>query len=215
LILIGAIILVQAWQAFLHPRPIESGLMMAVAAVSVLMNTVIATLLARAAKHSLNMRAAFIHMAGDALSAVAVLVAGCVVYQTGWVYADPLVSVMIAAFILYTSWGIVRETTDILLEGTPKGLNVNEMVRSMESIPHVCSVHDVHVWTVSDGMHFLSCHVEVEDTRTMEDCAHLIEEINALLSHDFDIRHATIQTEMTGYCAGSIPRGSALCAGGL
>ena len=148
LIVIGLAIAVEAIQVFQHPRPIESGLMMAVAGVSVVMNTVIATLLARAAKHSLNMRAAFVHMMGDALSAVAVLVAGFVVYKTGWEYADPLVSLLIAAFILYSSWGIVREATDILLESAPKGLDVGAMIAAMGAVPTVQSVHDVHVWTV-------------------------------------------------------------------
>jgi cobalt-zinc-cadmium efflux system protein len=213
LILIGLAIFVEAIEVFRHPRPIQSGLMMAVAGVSVVMNTVIATALARSAKNNLNVRAAFVHMTGDALSAVAVLVAGFVVHQTGWEYADPLVSVLIAAFILYSSWGIVREATDILLEGTPKGLDVAAMVEAMSGVSQVQSVHDVHVWTVSDGMNFLSCHVEVEDSRTMDDCAGVVACLNRLLHDDFGIGHATIQTERAGNCGDSARQSSPLCAG--
>lgn len=215
LILIGLAILVESIQVFQHPPKIESGLMMAVAAVSVLMNTVIATLLARAAKNSLNVRAAFIHMTGDALSAVAVLIAGFIVHQTGWAYADPIVSLLIAGFIIYTAWGIVREATGILLEGTPQGLDVNAMVAAMRGVPHVQSVHDVHVWTVSDGMNFLACHVEVENTRSMDECARVIEDLNVLLAHDFGISHATIQTEKAGYCGESAHAKSPLCSAGV
>lgn len=200
LILIAFVVLWEAVQLFRHPEPIQGTLMMAVAAVSVVMNTVIATLLARAAKNNLNMRAAFIHMAGDALSAVGVLIAGLVVRQTGWNYADPIVSVLIAVFILWSSWGIVREATDILLEGTPKGLDMAAMVAAMENVPEVLAVHDLHVWTVTDGLNFLACHVEVAATETMESCARLIARLDNLLAAEFGIGHATIQTEIAGRC---------------
>ena len=214
LILIALAILVEAYHTFRYPVAIAGNLMMVVAAVSVVMNTIIATLLARAARHSLNMRAAFVHMAGDALSAVAVLGAGWVVKATGWVYADPLVSVLIAAFILWSSWGIVRDAINILLEGTPRGLDVTALVAAMRTVPQVQSVHDLHVWTVSDGMNYLSCHVEVDDSRTLEECTDIVANLNTLLSRDFGISHATIQTEKAGYCAHVAHRGDLpLCIG--
>jgi len=201
LVVIGVVILVEAWELFLKPQTVTGTLMMWVASISVLMNTVIAWLLSGGAKESLNMRAAFLHMAGDAISAAAVVVAGFAIKQTGWVYADPLVSALIAVFILYTAWGIVREATEILLESTPKGLDFDQMILAMSEVPGVCAVHDVHVWTVSDGMHYMSCHVVVGDNSTIADCSRIIHEVNELLAHRFDIAHATIQTEQEGTCA--------------
>ena len=200
LIVIGLIILFGAFAVLEHPRPVNGSLMAWVAAVSLLMNTVVAWLLSSGAKSSLNMRAAFIHMAGDAGSAAAVLIAGLVVRQTGWVYADPIVSALIALFILYTAWGIVREATNILLEASPSGLDFDGMVQAMRGIQGVQSVHDVHAWTVSDGMNYLSCHVELLETSTIDECSRVIRELNALLARDYGIAHATIQTEQAGTC---------------
>lgn len=200
LLVIAVLILVEAFSLFRHPQPVRGELMMWVAGVSVLMNTVVAALLRGGAHHSLNMRAAYIHMAGDALSAVGVLVAGWVVKSTGWVYADPAVSVLIAAFIAWSSIGVVKDATNVLLEGSPKGLDVEAMIEAMREVGHVQAVHDVHVWTVSDHLNFLSAHVEVSDARTMEECGAVIRDVNEVLFHRFSIAHATIQVESAGVC---------------
>ena len=200
LLVIAVVILVEAFSLFRHPQPVHGELMMYVAAVSVLMNTVIAALLRGGSSHSLNMRAAYIHMAGDALSAVGVLIAGWIVKSTGWVYADPAVSVLIAGFIAWTSLGVVRDATNVLLEGSPKGLDVEAMIGAMREVAHVQAVHDVHVWTVSDHLNFLSAHVEVSDARTMEECGEVIHDVNEVLFHRFGIGHATIQVEIAGVC---------------
>ena len=200
LLVIAVVILVEAFSLFRHPQPVHGELMMWVAAVSVLMNTVIAALLRGGSGHSLNMRAAYIHMAGDALSAVGVLLAGWIVKSTGWVYADPAVSVVIAGFIAWTSLGVVRDATNVLLEGSPKGLDVEAMIDAMREVAHVQAVHDLHVWTVSDHLNFLSAHVEVSDARTMEECGEVIHDVNEVLFHRFGIAHATIQVEIAGVC---------------
>lgn len=200
LLVIAVVILVEAFSLFRHPQQVHGELMMWVAGVSVLMNTVIAALLRGGAGHSLNMRAAYIHMAGDALSAVGVLIAGWIVKSTGWVYADPAVSVLIAGFIAWTSLGVVRDAINVLLEGSPKGLDVEAMIGAMREVGHVQAVHDVHVWTVSDHLNFLSAHVEVSDARTMEECGIVIHGVNEVLFHRFGIAHATIQVESAGAC---------------
>jgi cobalt-zinc-cadmium efflux system protein len=200
LLVIAALIVIEAVFVFRHPRPVQGVLMMWVAGASVLMNTVVAALLRGGAKESLNVRAAYIHMAGDALSAVGVLVAGWVVASTGWVYADPLVSLLIAGFIVWSSIGVVTDAVNVLLEGTPKGLDVERMVAAMQQVHNVVTVHDVHVWTVSDNLNFLSAHIGVADVRTMEECGEIIREVKELLGRDFQIAHATIQVESTGSC---------------
>ena len=200
LLVIAVVIVIEAVSLFRHPEPVRGELMMWVAGVSVLMNTVIAALLRGGAGHSLNMRAAYIHMAGVAISAVGVLLAGWVVKSTGWVYADPTVSIVIAAFIAWTSIGVVKDATNVLLEGSPKGLDVERMISAMREVGHVQAVHDVHVWTVSDHLNFLSAHVEVSDARTMDECGAVIREVNEVLFHRFHIAHATIQVESAGAC---------------
>lgn len=204
LVVIGVIVLVEAIRLARYPEQVSGNLMIWVAAISVLMNTAIAWLLNAGSKTSLNVRAAFIHMVGDALSAVAVVVAGFIVRQTGWVYADSLASAMIAIFILWTSWGILRDATNILLEATPKGIDLEAVVLGMTGVPHVLSVHDIHIWTVSDAMNYMSCHAVVDDSLTMDQSSSVVKELNDLLLKSFKIVHATIQVEMQGACSDQI-----------
>ncbi|MGI4755829.1 MAG: cation diffusion facilitator family transporter [Janthinobacterium lividum] len=185
---------------FRHPEPIAGNLMIWVAVVSVLMNTVIALALAGDAKHSLNSRAAFIHMAGDALSAAAVVIAGVVVRYTGWLYADPIVSLLIAAFILWSAIGILCEASDVLMEKAPKELDPVLLANSIGAVEPVCGVHDIHVWTMGEGQHLLSCHVALPGSHTLLETSAVVERIRMMLHDDFGIEHATIQPEEDGTC---------------
>lgn len=194
LIVIALFIFGEAFQLFLHPAAIQSGSMILVALVAVLLNTGIALGLRGSARNDVNMRSAYIHMAGDALSAVGVVLAGIVVRFTGWVYADPLISVLIGLFIIYSSWGIVRETINILLEGTPNGLDVNAMAAEMQAVPGVQGVHDLHVWAIADGMNALSCHVNVRESDN-QNAARVVRTIKALLADRYQVHHSTIETE--------------------
>jgi cobalt-zinc-cadmium efflux system protein len=200
LVVIAILILVEAYHLFRAPEKVNGTLMLWVAGIAAIMNTVIALLLRGGAKESMNMRAAFIHMAGDALSSLGVVIAGLIVRGTGWLYADPVVSVLIAAFIIYTSWGILRSATDVLLEGTPHGLDTDTMVSTMCGVAHVQAVHDLHTWSVADGMSCLSCHVVVADTCSMSDCGSVLRSLNDLLGKEFGIAHATIQVENADMC---------------
>ena len=212
LVLIAFAIFGQAWQSFLHPAPVQGGLMIGVALIAVLMNTVIAYWLRGESHHSLNARAAYIHMAGDALSSLGVVIAGIVIKYTGWTLADPLVSVLIAGFILYSSWGVIGEATNILLEGAPKDLDVNALADAMRAVPPVCGVHDLHVWTVSDGLHFLSSHVVLPDEATLAEQSTVLDALNKMLHDRFAIGHATIQMEMAHAHGCRAVNGALYCA---
>ena len=194
LLVIALFIFGEAFQLFLHPASVQSLPMIAVALLAVLLNAGIALGLRREAAHDVNLRSAYVHMAGDALSAVGVVLAGVVVHFTGWVYADPLVSVLIGLFIVYSSWGIVRETINILLEGTPNGLNVATMAAEMQAVPGVQGVHDLHVWSIADGMNALSCHVNIREADTA-DAARVVRDIKSLLAARYQVSHSTIETE--------------------
>lgn len=200
LVAIAVFIGVEAARRFQHPEPVGGSLMIWVAAIAVFMNTVIAVALSGDAKESLNSRAAFIHMAGDAISSLAVVVAGVIVHYTGWLYADPVVSLLIAGFILYSAVGIVRDATNILMEATPKDLDVEKLIAGIKTVRPVCDVHDLHIWQVGDGLNFLSCHVALPETCSLEGCAAIVGAINKKLHDDFGIEHATIQTEIEGLC---------------
>ncbi len=201
LVVIALIIFAEAWQAWRHPQPVQGGIMIGVAAVAVVMNTLIASWLSPHSHSSLNARAAYVHMAGDALSSLAVVIAGVAVRYTHWTFADPLVSVLIGAFILYSSWGILGEATNVLLEGTPKGLDVDILVARLRATGPVQAVHDLHVWTVGDGLHYLSCHVVLPDDTTMREASNVVAALNAALQDEFAIGHATIQIERA-HCDG-------------
>lgn len=205
-------ILIEAWQSFHHPQTPQGTTMMAVAAVAVVMNTVIASWLSADARHSLNARAAYLHMLGDALSSFGVVLAGLAVKTTGWTLADPLMSVLIALFILSSSWGVINEAANVLMEGTPKGLDIDALLGAMRQVPHVLDLHDLHVWTVGDGMHFLSCHVVLADTTTMAESASVVHALNERLAHDFAIGHATIQTEMADAHGCRVENAALYCA---
>ncbi len=198
LVVIALVIVAQAWQAWRHPQPVQGTIMIGVAAVAVVMNTLIASWLSPHSHSSLNARAAYVHMAGDALSSLGVVIAGVVVHFAHWTGADPLVSVLIAVFILYSSWGILSEATNVLLEGTPKGLDVDALVAALRATPPVQAVHDLHVWTVGDGIHFLSCHIVLPDETTMREASATVSRLNELLHDQYAIGHATIQVERDG-----------------
>ena len=200
LVVIALFIGIEALHRFVEPQPVTGTLMIWVAAIAVLMNTVIAASLSGDVKESLNNRAAFIHMAGDAISSLGVVIAGVVIHYTGWVYADPIVSVLIAAFILYSAIGIVREATNILMENAPRSIDLESVLSCIKSVSPVREIHDLHVWTVGDGLNLLSCHIVLPDTATLPDCTSVIAAISEKLRHRFSIAHATIQAETDALC---------------
>jgi cobalt-zinc-cadmium efflux system protein len=200
LLIIAIAIAWGAYDRFVHPTTVGGIPMIIVAAVGLLMNTVIASELAGEAKHSLNARAAFIHMAGDAISSFAVVIAGVLVHFFGWIYADPIVSLMIAGIILFSGVGIIQESISVLMESVPKDVDMDKLADAIRLVPPVCDVHDLHVWQVGDGLNFLSCHITLPLTSTLEDSTKIVDQINLLLHDDFGIGHATIQSEPTGLC---------------
>jgi cobalt-zinc-cadmium efflux system protein len=200
LLVIAVMIGIEAIKRFLQPEPVAGSLMIWVAAIAVLMNTVIAAALSGDAKHSLNSRAAFIHMAGDAISSFAVVLAGVLIHYTRWPYADPIVSLLIAIFIFYSAIGIVCDATNILMEATPKGVDVEKLIAGVKSVPGVLDIHDLHIWQVGDGLNFLSCHVELPKDTTLEHSSQVIADLNQKLHDEFGIEHATIQAEIEGRC---------------
>jgi len=193
LVLISLWIGVEAVHRLSAPVVVQPRLMMWVAAAGVLMNGVIAALLWGVAR-DVNMRSAFIHMAGDTLSTAAVIAGGAGILLTGQNWIDPVLSIVIAALILWSSIDIVRETLNILLEGTPRGLSISQIRSGMEAVEGVLNVHDLHVWSLGSQSHALACHVTIDDIPPSESNCILLK-INALAKEKFHIHHTTVQFE--------------------
>ncbi len=202
-------LLVPAVHRFAAPVTVEPKLMMLVAAAGVLMNGLIAGFLWKFSG-DVNIRSVFVHMLGDTVSTAAVIVGGLLIRLTGMQWIDPLLSILIAAMILWSSWGIVRETLHILLEGTPRSLDLNEVRSAMRAVPGVLNVHDLHVWSLTSQSHALACHVQVTEMQLGE-CQALLERLNHELREHLGIHHTTIQMEVTdcatvdGCCSPPVP----------
>jgi cobalt-zinc-cadmium efflux system protein len=193
LIVISIWIAVEALHRLSAPVTVQPRLMMMVAAAGVVMNGVIAALLWRVAR-DVNLRSAFIHMAGDTLSTAAVIAGGAGILLTGRNWIDPALSLIIAALILWSSMGIVRETLNILLEGTPRGISLTEIRLGMGAVEGVVNVHDLHVWSLGSNSSALACHVTIADIPPSESAC-ILARLNQLLKERFQISHATIQFE--------------------
>jgi len=193
LILISFYIWYEAFDRMLHPVQVRAGLMVWVAAAGVLMNGAIALLLLRGHR-DINLRSALIHEIGDTLSTAAVIAGGIAISITGQYWIDPALSVGIGVMILWSSSGIIHESLNILLEGTPRGMRLDRIAECICGIPGVNNVHDLHVWSIGSDTHSLSCHVTIDDMRASESEA-ILRCIKEALEERFHIHHTTIQFE--------------------
>lgn len=195
LIGIAAWLAVEAVARLVHPHAVEPRLMMFTAAVGVAMNGVIAWMLSRLSQ-DVNIRGAFIHMLGDTLSTASIIAGGLAIALTGMKWIDPVLSLLIAAMIFWSSLAITRETLNILLEGTPQNVSLHDIRSAMQVVPGVCGVHDLHVWSVCSHMNALSCHVTILDIPPSES-RRILTDINRELHEHFHIDHTTIQFEVS------------------
>lgn len=192
LVLIAVWIFVAAWGRLMDPPDVLAGWMAVVAGVGLAVNLSAAAILARAGHDTLNMRAALRHVIADALGSAGVLVAALVILVTGWRYADPLAGALIAVAVLASSWTVLRDSVNILLEAAPKGIDAGELGRRLAQMPGVVEVHDLHVWTITSGFPALSAHVLVERD---DDCHARRRELEELLLTEYGIEHTTLQVE--------------------
>jgi cation diffusion facilitator family transporter len=187
-------ILYEAFDRFLNPQPVIGRIVIYLAAVGIAGNGLSAWLLHRDSKHSLNVRGAFLHMMGDLLTSLLVLVNGILLLFKAWYWLDPLLSLLIVAFILKNCWSILKEATGILMNSTPKDIDIEEIKKALEEIPGVCGVHYLHAWNISSSNIAFSCHVEVAD-QLISDTEPLAEKIRVVLLERFGIDHPILQFE--------------------
>jgi cobalt-zinc-cadmium efflux system protein len=193
LVLISLVIFWEAATRIIHPQHVDDWTMMWVAVAALILNGAIMLALNRGRKGDINLRAAFIHMMGDALGAMAIIVGAIAIRYTGWTYIDPILSIALGLLILYTSWDIIRESLNILLEGLPRGLELKRVTRAMGEVEGVLEVHDLHIWSLGSHTHALSSHVLIEDMPPSAS-ERIRKRINDVLC-GFGIHHTTIQFE--------------------
>jgi cobalt-zinc-cadmium efflux system protein len=194
LVALAAWILYESILRLRQPEPVRQDIMIAVAALGILLNGGIMWALRTAREKDLNVRSAFVHMLGDALGSVAIIGGGIAIAYTGWVQVDPLLSILIAALIIWTAWDIIHESLNILLEGLPRGLKLTDVVGSMRAVEGVLDVHDLHIWSLGSSTHALSCHVLIGDVPLSASDA-VLRRLNGMLAERFHIAHTTVQFE--------------------
>ncbi|MEU4544795.1 cation diffusion facilitator family transporter [Nonomuraea dietziae] len=191
-------ILVEAVRRFADPEPVGGTIMMVTAAVGLVANGIGLWLLRDGKDESLNLKGAYLEVLGDLLGSVAVLVGAIVIQLTGWVAADALISIVIALLILPRTWKLLREAVDILLEATPRGVDLAEVRKHLLEAPGVTDVHDLHAWTITSGVPVMSAHVVVEE-EALTRCGPLLDRLHECLAGHFDVEHSTLQLEPAGH----------------
>jgi cobalt-zinc-cadmium efflux system protein len=207
LVLIAFFIAWEGISRIREPQPADGRLMIGVAAAGIVVNLAVGLWLHKGSKDDLNIRSAYLHMMGDALSAFGVVIAGILVTTLGLSLADPIVSLLIAGLILYSSYGVLRESATVLLEGTPAGMDMPAVIAAIKGVGGVLDVHDLHVWMVGPGVVACSCHILVAE-QSVREGQQVLRAVVHDIEHRFKITHTTVQVEVEGcdandmYCMG-------------
>jgi cobalt-zinc-cadmium efflux system protein len=196
LVLIAAGIFYEAYKRFITPPDVQANILIGVGGLAVVVNLVTALLVRRGSEHDLNLRSAFLHLMGDVLSTVGAVIAGVIILFTGWNWLDSLISVLIGFLILWNAWGILRESVQILMESTPRDIDMNALQRDVMTVEGVRGVHDLHVWSITQSLRTLSAHLVVEDVPVSVG-AKVQDAVGEMLAKTYGITHATLQLECT------------------
>jgi cobalt-zinc-cadmium efflux system protein len=194
LLLLAGYILFESYRRWLAPQAVHEWTMLAIATLGLMLNGGIMWGLRSERGHNVNVRSAWAHMFGDALSSVGIVAGAIVIHYTGWQRTDPLLSGLIGCLIVWTAWDVIKETLNILLEGLPRGLDLRHVSGAMRRVPDVIDVHDVHIWSLGSNTHALSCHVLIADVPPSESDS-ILRDLNRVLGEQFGIWHTTVQFE--------------------
>jgi cobalt-zinc-cadmium efflux system protein len=194
LVLIGGYIIYEGINRFLHPEPIIGMWMILVALVGLIANTISTLMLRKDAHHDLNAKSAYLHLLTDAIESLAVVVVGILIYWQGWYILDPIISIAIGIFVIKSAWSILVETVNILTEGTPTGIDLEEVAKFIRLFPGIENVHHLHIWSLSSQFRALSAHLVVKDRLISKGCE-ITKNIEEALHRQFNIDHPTLQLE--------------------
>ena len=196
LVLISIYIFYEAFMRFKSPPEVASVGMLVIASIGLFVNIAVAWILMRGGdtKENLNLRAAFLHVLGDMLGSIGAIVAALLILFLGWGWADPLASVIVAVLVLASGWRVTKEAVHVLMEGTPKHIDLREVIKEIERMPNIYSIHDLHVWSITSGQNALSCHVVVDGNLSISESQEILCSIEEKLKQK-GIGHITIQLE--------------------
>ncbi|WP_242057309.1 cation diffusion facilitator family transporter [Pseudalkalibacillus hwajinpoensis] len=195
LVLIALYICYEAYQRFINPPEVASTGMLIVASIGLIVNIVVAWILMRGdTKENLNLRAAFLHVLGDLLGSIGAIVAALLIMVFGWGWADPLASVIVAILILISGWRVTRKSIHVLMEGKPENIDMDSVINSLEELPEVIGIHDLHIWSITSDKNAFSCHVVVNEGTSFEKSQQLLRTIEDKLAYH-KINHVTVQLE--------------------
>jgi len=195
LISISIFLFFEAYERFLNPEPIKGLMMFTVASFGLAANLISVFVLNNDKDHNLNIKAAYLHLMGDTLSSVAVIFGGIAIWLYDIFWIDPLITVAVGIYIIYHTWGVVKQTVDILMQSTPNDIDLMVIKTQLEALVEVENIHHVHVWKLDDKQIHMEAHVNIKDNMTMAEMMLVKAKIEQLLKHDFSIHHITLQIE--------------------
>lgn len=185
----------EAWHRFHNPEPIKGAIMFVVAVVGLLANLYAVVLLKKDSKKNLNVKAAYLHLLGDTVSSVAVIIGSILIYFYEIYWIDPILTVLIGAYILKEGYSILRESVDILMQVVPRSIELGDIKKSIEALPEIDNIHHVHAWNLTDRKIHFECHVDLKSDMNISSTQTVLEEIKEILAHSYEISHVTIQFE--------------------
>ena len=194
LVLLSLYIMYEAYLRILHPQPVAGTLMLVVAVIGLVANIIGAFVLNKHSTASLNIRGAYLHILGDALSSVGVVIGGVVIIYTGWSMIDPILSILISLVIIYSAWALVKESVSILLESVPSHINIEAVAAEIQKIKGVREAYHIHIWTITSGVYAMSAHVIIDDQLVSLN-RDLLDQVRAAVAQKFKVMHSTIQVE--------------------
>ncbi|MTT31204.1 cation diffusion facilitator family transporter [Terrilactibacillus sp. BCM23-1] len=197
LLVISILIIIEACQRFIHPESVKSMTMLWIAITGAVVNVLVAYILLKGdTSGNLNIRSALVHVIGDLLGSLGAIMAAIIIYFTGWGFVDALASILVSLLIVKSAWFVIREATNILMEGTPDYIDLKKLRNELESIDGVCGLHDLHIWMISNEFPSFSCHIIAKSEADRDS---ILTKANHILSHHFSVDHTTIQIESETY----------------
>ncbi|MCD8187015.1 MAG: cation diffusion facilitator family transporter [Rikenellaceae bacterium] len=197
LLLVGicVFLVVEAYERFLNPEPIRGGLMLIVTLIGLIADWVCVLMLQRNKNKNINVKAAYLHLLGDTLSSVAVIAGGITILLWGIEWVDPVVTVLVCLYLIYHTWGVLKESVDILMQAAPSDLDPREIQQKLEAVPEVSDIHHIHIWRLTDRRLYFECHVNVSRNMDMIRMQAIRQKLETILRRDFHVDHTTLQFE--------------------
>lgn len=195
LVAICVFLVIEAYERFLNPEPIRGGLMLTVAVIGLVADWICVLILQKNKKENINVKAAYLHLLGDTLSSVAVIVGGIAILLWGIEWVDPVITVLVSLYLIYHTWGVLRESVDILMQAAPSDIDLDEIRKTLEAVPGVANIHHIHVWRLTDSKLYFECHVNVADNIDMVQMQAIRRQLEAILQEQFGVDHTTLQFE--------------------